>query len=394
MNETSRNVIVGITTVGGIVGLVVMLLMFGWLPSALQTGYQVTIHLPTSGGLAPESSITLNDIPIGRVQSVELGPQAQGVVLIGLINDEQRIPNGAKVSVPQTLFGSASSLAFDTTGFKSLDDLKLEAKYREDVLVLERADETAADADRFQQARDNLEGLTFTGYLKTDGSEVVFGEAGGMFETLKDGLAGPLANLETISDSFSKLSSEWTRVGENIRALTNLAPTEDVDAGNTFATLSTVLERADQRLKALQEIFDGVQAYTDDEVFMADVKTTASNARSLTDKANTLANKAESTLTGVDSSIEDLKASVKTSIDKLAASYVSVADDISQTIKSIDGMVESARQGDGTVARVLNNPQLYDNMNDAAMRLQKAIDEVTLVAQKWKAEGLPVQLFD
>ena len=49
-----------------------------------------------------------------------------------------------------------------------------------------------------------------------------------------------------------------------------------------------------------------------------------------------------------------------------------------------------AAEGDGTVALMLNEPDLYRSLDDAARRLEQALREVTLFIEKVKAEGLPV----
>jgi hypothetical protein len=54
-------------------------------------------------------------------------------------------------------------------------------------------------------------------------------------------------------------------------------------------------------------------------------------------------------------------------------------------------LADKARKGDGTVGKLLNDPALYQNFNDAAERIQKAVDEMKLLIEKWKAEGVPVQ---
>ena len=77
--------------------------------------------------------------------------------------------------------------------------------------------------------------------------------------------------------------------------------------------------------------------------------------------------------------------------DELATRYVALADDMSGLVGGLNDAVRRAREGDGTVAKLLNESQLYDNLNDSVRRMSEAIDEFRLLVAKWKQEGLPVQ---
>jgi ribonucleotide reductase beta subunit family protein with ferritin-like domain len=52
----------------------------------------------------------------------------------------------------------------------------------------------------------------------------------------------------------------------------------------------------------------------------------------------------------------------------------------------------AARTGKGTVGRLLQDPQLYENLTDTARRAEEAIAKLNLLLDKIRAEGLGVQL--
>jgi hypothetical protein len=70
-----------------------------------------------------------------------------------------------------------------------------------------------------------------------------------------------------------------------------------------------------------------------------------------------------------------------------------VADELAVIFEQIRQITTAASTGDGSVAQFLNNPDLYNNLNDAAIRLERALREVQLFIQKVTAEGLPVRWF-
>lgn len=215
-----------------------------------------------------------------------------------------------------------------------------------------------------------------------DGTAVVTGRAAGMFEdvatSLKDVLEGPSATLNRVADDFNALSREWTMVGSNIRRLTNPDVTpEQVDAGEEVANLATVMARADKRMAELEQVLGGIDEYVNDDELRDDIKTTVANAREMTGK--------------VMQTVESLRGDISGGVDALKKSYVALADDLSKAVASTQKLVDQMSEGEGTVGKMVNDPKLYDNLNDAAERLNVALDEIRLLVEKWKKEGLPVQ---
>ncbi len=195
--------------------------------------------------------------------------------------------------------------------------------------------------------------------LPTDGSAVVSGTSSSAVETFAE-----------LTAQIKSLSTEWTQVGRNLNALLEIHNPDDVDKGDMLANASTVIIRLDQRLAELKKVMAGVDRYVNDDQLLADFKATAANARDLTGKLN-----------------EQLPQD----ITALRQRYIALADDLSAAVASTKDAIDAARRPDGTLGKMLLDPALYDNMNDAFIRLQTAIDEMRLLIEKWKAEGLPVQ---
>ncbi|MCC6679813.1 MAG: MCE family protein [Phycisphaeraceae bacterium] len=195
--------------------------------------------------------------------------------------------------------------------------------------------------------------------LPTDGSAVISGSSSSAVETFAE-----------LTSQIKTLSDEWTLVGRNLNALLELRDPEAVDQGDLLANASTVIIRLDQRLAELKQVMAGVDRYVNDEQLLADFKATAANTRDLTGK---------------------LSEQLPQDIAALRQRYVALADDLSAAVASAKGAIDAARQPDGTLGKMLVDPSLYDNMNDTFIRLQTAIDEMRLLVEKWKSEGLPVR---
>lgn len=331
MKDRTINIIVGITTLAGLIGLAYLLTAIGGLSRSFEGGYRITIELPTAGGLHKDSRVVYNGIDIGRIESVDFQqPPRIGVVAVARITQDQlQLPGDVKVTsrFPSLLGGSA-----------------------------------VADIGRKPGA--------VTGYLPTDGSAVIQGEPAVDFsliaEELRNALSGPMQEFKRISDNFDALSREWTLVAENINQLVEMRGIGEVDDGEAVGNLATVLARADQRLAELKQAIEGINKYVNDEELREDVRSTAANARALSQRFND-------------------------SLDTLKTRYVAVADDLSATVQAMKKLTDKTIEGGGTLGKMFNDPALYENLNDASERLKSAIDDVRLLVEKWKAEGLPVQ---
>ena len=81
-------------------------------------------------------------------------------------------------------------------------------------------------------------------------------------------------------------------------------------------------------------------------------------------------------------------------VGEIEKNYVALADDAAQVITTIDKLVAQADSKDGTLGLLLNDPQLYHNLSDTAERIKLMTDEARLLIEKWKAEGLPIRVFN
>lgn len=332
MSEKTVNIIVGVTALVGLAGTMFLLLLFGHVPSWMESGYEVIVRIDNASGLTNDSRVRLSGIDIGRVISVRLrGGTQQGVEAVTLINEDVRIPAGVRVKAESPLLGSSPTLAFEV---------------------------------------DHLSEQQMAQSLPTDGSAVLEGVS----LTLVSQLAGqleaaihePARKFAQLTDSFNRLSTEWTAVGSNLNRLIEVRSVDEVDSGKVGANLATVLTRADDRLRQLQSALEGLNQWTSDSSLREDVAATAANAKQLTQ-------------------------SLGQSVDRLTKRYVAVADDLTGVVETMRVVLAKAQSGEGTIGKLFHDPALYDNLNDSAQRLEITLDEMRLLVQKWKAEGLPLQ---
>jgi phospholipid/cholesterol/gamma-HCH transport system substrate-binding protein len=347
MTDRSRNIAVGLTAVAALAGLAVMVVLFGEVPGALERGYAVTVKLPDANGLTPDSRVRLSGIDVGRVVSVELAkPPEAGVVTRIKVKPQVRIPRDAKVQPVSGLLAGSPTLQFDVTAVPPE-----------------------------QLAR----------HLPTDGSAVIQGESTSMVHELaaqfEDALSGPTAHFEKLAESFEELSAEWVKVGRNLGDLTTARDPDEVDNNGAKANLPSLLARADERLREMQQTIDGINQIVNDPQMRESLKRSVANAETVTARAAEAAVK-----------LDNLVGKADEKIDVLAERYIKVADELTASITEMRKTLELARTGDGTVAKLLNDPAVYNNLNDTVERAGAALEEMRRMFQKWQTEGMPLKL--
>jgi phospholipid/cholesterol/gamma-HCH transport system substrate-binding protein len=340
MTERGRHVAVGLTAAAGAVGLVGMLMLFGYLPEFMQEGYRLTVRLDHAGGLGRGSQVRLSGIPVGRVTEVRLARAGRSAVeATARIREGVRIPQNAKARIEAPLIGGGP--------------------------YVELTADAASEAPGARQ------------YLPTDGSATLEGRvpslAGRFSRELKKSLEKPMQRLDSVmdtfksfEDSFSRLSEQWTSVGQNMRRMTAPQSPEAVDDQGEAPTLSTVVARTDQRLKELRGTLEGVDRWARDEELREKTRATVEETHNL---------------------VRDARGR----LDELATRWVALADELGGAVGEMRKLLKGVRAGEGTAGRLVQDPALYQDLQDASHRLERALSEAQRLLEKWKAEGVPIQ---
>lgn len=348
MNDRTRNIIVGITALAGLAGLALLLTIFGWLPQLVESGYAVRIELPNASGLISGSRVKLTGIDVGYIDEVEFQPPPKrGVAAMAVIREEVRIPREADVLIEQPLLTGSPWVAIEI---------------------------------------GDLEDAQLTQHLPTDDSAVIKGRTltlgeklmSGLQTSIEEELAGPLQNLAEIQKSFTQLSEEWTRVGASVNRL--ISRDKDGREGELLAVINRTNKRLDELESALAEargMFQSVEKAADE------IGGTASTMKETSTRFRDLA-------TNTNQRIAKFAETAEQRVDELADRYVKLADDLSQLTQTAEAAVRQSQSSDGTLGKLMTDPALYDNLNESAIRIEQMMDEIILLVEKWKNEGLPI----
>lgn len=361
MTSRRQDVMVGLTSILGIAALVAVLLLFGWAPKFIQPGYRMTVDLQDAAGLRGGSRVRYLGIDVGEVEQVVLDPASpRGVVALLKINDGRQVPEGTIAQAEAQLLGGLSALM--------LVPPKAEANASHSYLATDGS------------ARINGEISSVTAKLTETMTKAV-GNMSGQFTALNDQFTRMADAAERLGKEFEALGKEWTTVGTNINQMIEPRNPGDVDAGKAQGNLSSAIARADASMKDMTKIVKDFDALVNDPQMRSDIKLTLSNARRFSEKMNT----------GADN-VNALTDDARKSLDDLAKRYAKVADNLELATTSLRSVMAKVDKGNGTLGKMVNDPAVYDNVNNTVERIGEAMAELKMLVQKWNKEGLPLKL--
>jgi phospholipid/cholesterol/gamma-HCH transport system substrate-binding protein len=343
MTENMRNFLVGLAAIVALIGLSVLLFRFGELDALIHPTYRVHLNTDNAAGLRPGSNVEYNGVPVGQVDSIYVQTDPSYPVGIDLlIGPNTKLPSTVKPFAVSQLIGGGARLEL-------------------------RAPPTDA--------------TPALSYLSQDGRAEINGpvSGGGMLEQISAALEERMKPLMSGLESFNKLAETYIAVGNNINSMLQPQSTDSIAQGEQPNLRTAVLKLN----KAIDDVDAGLnlaRQWLGDEQLKADAKSAIANAKALIDNA-TIA---------VDHYTQ-LADSIKADSRELIQKLLPVSDNLAATLEEVRRVTKLAGDGQGTLGLLLTNPDLYNSLADAAVRLEHALAEAQLLLQKIKAEGLPIR---
>lgn len=328
MTQTGKNFVLGLVSLVGAAGLVTLLLLFGELEGMLESRYRVTLDCPHAAGLREGSGIELNGVPVGRIAKISPAPDPEYPVrILALVDRGVVIPVGALPYSAASLLGGGATLQLEAVGLRN-------------------------------------------GSLATDGNAQIRGPIRSrLMEDLNsqlDSRMGPL--LETMG--------EFRALARNLNEM--VRPVGPGEPGVVNAR--TAVERLNQVLDGFDQTLAEVRSWLGDEQLKTDVRGAVARFNQVMDQAVVTLDE-----------FKRVAQSIETDSHAVATRLNPALDELARTLDEARDTFRRANRGEGTVAQLLNNPDLYRSLEDAAQRLDVVLREAQLALQKVKAEGVRIR---
>jgi phospholipid/cholesterol/gamma-HCH transport system substrate-binding protein len=333
----TRDLLIGFIGIIGIIGLGAMLLLFGEIRFKQPEQYSVIFALDNAAGLGAGSPVSMNGVEIGRVESTmtALDPQ-EGVLLELSVLDSVRIPRDVRVSIATSFVGD-TRLSLRTT-------------------------------PRLPNAPD-------PGYL--DPGETLETSAGELLDEIASLLDERISTFSRTAESIEEMAATFTSVGRRLDTL--LATAENPDG--TPLNLSESVRKVDQMVTEALELLA-------DEGIRSQIDTLASEATETLEAVRSTASSWDQAAIDLSNEVQQASGSV----DEATIAFIESSQQLNSALRSLQDITEQVNRGQGTLGMLLSNPDLYRSVNDAAVRLERVLREAQLLLEKYRREGIPINL--
>jgi len=335
-----KHVVVGLFVLGGFVLLGILIIWFEGVSHLVRGGYVVRGHLPSAKGVRAGKRVHLDGIEIGDVTDVTSSqPDLPGVWIHMRINLDVKIPRGAQFVAQQSTVG--------------------------DVFLDFQTPETVA------------------GHLPTDGTAEVDG-------TIRAPALLPDDLMEDFRDAMNKFE-RLDAILANVQELTEPRTLQDVRDGkrrNLWTTLAQFEETAktvDQELKQSDSRVGRLLATAAKAA--EELRTTLKAARDTlakTDKALDTVAATGKTFQATGKKAEALLAKG----DALIAKLAKTADGADTLLASLNAAVTDAREGKGTIGKLMTDDQLHRALATLVENLTEMTDNANRLITLWRKESI------
>ena len=337
MNERVIQFRVGVVVVAAAIITILMVLIFGEGVSFVRSQYTVRLHFPRAPGVTVGTPVRKQGILIGRIAKVEIDDDVGGVNLTAKVDRDKKIYRD------ELCYIKTSSLLGDP--------------------VLE-----FVQPKQFIKPRALVQDNDFLadGIVGSDPLEVITNLEGNVRGVLTavESAAGQVGNLaESLNSTFGTEDDSFSRlVRKSELALDQFS--------TTMSTIDEVIGDPEIR-SSLKAALQGLPDT------MAEMKTTLTAARSTLAGFDRMSGKAETNLENLQKFTEPLGARGEALVANVDASVAR----LDELLRQLVTFGEALNNSDGSLGQFVHNRELYDSLNDAAARIEKATRMITPIMQ-------------
>lgn len=337
MNERVIQFRVGVVVVAAAIITIILVVIFREGSSFVRSQYTVNLYFPRAPGVTVGTPVRKQGISIGRISKVQIDDEAGGVRLVA------RIDRDKKLYEDELCYIKTSSLLGDP--------------------ILE-----FVQPKQFIQPRVRVGDGAFLadGIVGSDPLEVITNLEGNVRDVLTsiESAAGQVGTLaESLNATFGTEDDSFQRLVQK----TELA----LDQFNkTMSTMDEVVGDPEIR-QSLRKSLAGLPAA------MEEMQTTLAAARSTLSGFDRMSGKAEENLDNLKNFTEPLGergASLVANVDASVAS-------LDELLRQLVTFGEALNNSEGSLGQFVHNRELYDSLNDAAIRIDQATRSIAPIMQ-------------
>lgn len=341
MTDRTKNLLVGLTVLVGLVLLGWMVLQFGGVAISPFTAGRtvVTVLTERADGIGEGSPVLYRGIGVGQVHSVRMADDMTNVVITLQLNPDARVPANVEAIIrPQGLIGGSSAVFLELTGPVAQGRLTSGAELHGQVTAMELLPKEI--------------GQLATDLRKTSQQ---FRESG---------------VIEHLDQAIQSVSTQADKVGVALDSIQKIVGDEKMRES---------LQASMQNINDVTVTAKSIAANL--EKFSSTLDRTGGNLDRLTAEATEVARDARGMVRNTQGNVDQLTRQLG---DRLVQ--------IGLTLDTLNSITKKLDQGRGTAGMLVNDPKLYEALVDSSRQLNLTIGDLKRLVNQWEQEGVTLKL--
>ena len=343
MNEYGRNVVVGFFVLLGMVVLALLIVKFqstvGYFSGS--DDYYIEIEAEQTAAILPGQTVHLNGKPVGRIRSVELAEDPRdGVIITAAIRQQYSIPEDvAEVSIYQGQLGPPF--------------IQIRVLPSHSAVMLDKTPNKVV-------AR-----------LKADIPGDVFGELSELAKELRPSLVelGPaLAQIGALAENLNEMLA-----GSGAGSALEQGEGEGTD-------IKSLAKRFSQTLDNLNALIGDEENRENFKQSLVNLRQAGKDASEALTQFKVFAGHAEETTSEVNLQVRDV-----------AQAIIRNSEQLGELLGHLNRAAEQMNEGQGSVGKILHDPQLYEEMLSTTEQLNEALQMLRHLLEKWNKQGMELK---
>ncbi len=406
MHDTTMKFWIGVLVMTSILILAVLVVLVGGVPTFLAQDNRYTVLLENAAGVGIGTPVRRAGVRIGQVDGVELDAETGKVRVTIVVNKKYAVWDNEVPVVTRDLLGN-TAIDFQTVP----DEKASEAS-------VEEQQEPPAEGKKTPGRGVVPPGSTIRGRVSPDAQRLLaeadrllpsteralreLGKAAESFNKIAPDLAQAVREVRDLSRTTRQMMPElrktndealvtlrnWGRLGERLDVLVR---TEQDRVIKTIQDLDEVLLRAgrllsDENQRYFNNTLKNLSAASDSfDRLTKDTNGFINEGRRTLDKMNKSLEQADQLMNTMDKAVKPMADRSERTMKNLDES----SERLNRTLIDAQALLQALNRSEGTFAKFVNDPSLYNNVNDAACmilhilpRLDRMMKDLEVFADK------------
>ncbi|MDX1962954.1 MAG: MlaD family protein [Pirellulales bacterium] len=334
MDERLMQFRVGVMAVATVLIAGILIVLFGKVPAFTQGSYTLQFKFAEAPGVSVNSPVRKSGILVGRVSQVDFADDGEVIVTVTM-NGDIKIRRSETVRIKSTLLGDA--------------EIQIVAAKKDQAGEFYQPGETIVG----QTASDPLNALT----------------------NLEESVKGTVKSLGNASDEIGKLAASINERFERNKE-----------------RFDSIVINADKTLQGINRTLDGIKDVLGGDELKNDLRKAIQEVPELLRTTKDAIQGLQSATAGVERNVRNLEGLTKPLGDR-GEQIVANVDQSVARLNELVGQVETfsrrLNSDQGTVGRLLNDPALYQqlneaaaNINDVSKRLRPIVEDARILTDR------------